>query len=379
MGTPFEPSFTIGIEEEYFLVHKENGSLVHRPSADFWNECHKAFGKNVSREFLCPQIEVKTEKCQTPGQLRDDLSRLRKNLIALASKHGYALLAASTHPFGDWREEYQTTDRDYPEYNDVGKGLQTAVRRLLVCGMHVHVGIEDRNLRIELMNQLVYFLPHLLALSTSSPFWIKENTGLKSYRMSALGGLPNAGIPPHFESANEYEELLGTLISSTLLRRKSELWWDIRPSDHLPTIEMRVTDVCTNVNDGLAIAAIFRCLCRMLWRLRMRNQTWRSYSRVLINENLWLAQRYGCQRGLVDLGKGTVVGYTNLLNEILDLIDDDANYFGCNREVADARTIIGRGTSADTQLEIHNSSHKESDTDKLHEVVNALISRTHPQ
>src|SRR4029079_13150049 len=259
----------------------------------------------------------------------------------------------STHPFAHWQLQRHT---DQERYNLLARDIQGPLRRLVICGMHVHVGLEDPQLRIDLMNQMAYFLPHLLALSTSSPFWRGEDTGLKSYRISGFQGLPRTGLPQGFASWGEYQRHVGVLVSAGLIDDASKLWWDLRPSARFPTLDMRITDVCTSLDDAIAIAALCRCLLRMLWRLRRSNQRWRLYAHMLIYENRWRAQRYGIEEGLVDFGKGVVVPYRDLLEEILELVAPDADFFGCQAEVAHARTILARGTSADRQRQVYRQA-----------------------
>jgi len=230
--------------------------------------------------------------------------------------------------------------------------LQGVGRRLAICGLHVHIGIPEDELRIDLLSQVSYFLPHLLALSTSSPFWRGENTGLKSYRIAVFDEMPRTGTPERFASWGEYRRHVDILIAAGLIEDATKLWWDLRPSERFPTLEMRVTDSCTTLEDSLSIAALFRCLLRMLWRLKRESQRWRIYARMLIDENRWLAQRYGTDRGLVDFGRGTIFPYAELLEEILALVDQDARHFGCLDEVLHAREILARGTSAHRQLTV---------------------------
>jgi len=235
----------------------------------------------------------------------------------------------------------------------LARDLQAVARRLLICGMHVHVGIDDDDLRIDLINQACYFLPHLLALSTSSPFWRGEDTGLKSYRLSVFNELPRTGLPEYFESFGEYHRHVRILTDAGLITDGSLLWWDIRPSANFPTIEMRITDVCTRLDDAVTIAALFVCIVRMLHRLRRVNQRWRRYSRMLINENRWRAQRYGIDEGLVDFAKGRIVPFPDLLDELIELIDEDAEALGCRAQVENVRRIMREGTSAHRQIEIY--------------------------
>jgi carboxylate-amine ligase len=216
--------------------------------------------------------------------------------------------------------------------------------------MHVHVGISDDEVRIDLMNQLTYFLPHLVALSTSSPFWQGQVTGLKSYRLSVFDELPRTGLPESFLSFTEYQRTVEALINAGLIEDATKIWWDLRPSARFPTLEMRITDVCSLIEDTMSVAAIYLCLTRMLFRLRRNNQRWRDYSRFLIQENRWRAQRYGVSESLVDFGTGMLVPFKDLVEELIDLVREDAEYFGCVAEVEHAREIVRRGTSADRQL-----------------------------
>ena len=299
-----EPSFTIGIEEEYFLVSRQSRDIVAEPPDGMMEDCLGLLEGQVGPEFLRSQIEVGTRVCSSLAEARTDLARLRATVAAVADRHGLAPLAASTHPFAQW-DAQKPTDKE--RYSLLAQDLQGVGRRLVICGMHVHVGIEDEEQRIDLMNQVAYFLPHLLALSTSSPFWRGRDTGLKSYRISVFNELPRTGLPEYFDSWGEYQRQVNRLVRAGLIEDASKLWWDIRPSARFPTLEMRITDVCTRLDDAIAIAAIFRCLLRMLYRLRRRNQRWRIYPRMLVDENRWRAQRYGLDAGLVDFGRGAVV------------------------------------------------------------------------
>src|SRR5690606_26994335 len=219
-----------------------------------------------------------------------EIARLRRTIATAAAKHGLAPIAASTHPFAEWSQQRNT---DKERYNTLARTMQVVARRMLICGMHVHLGIEDEALRFDLFGQLPYFLPHLLALSTSSPFWRGEPTGLRSYRLAVFNEMPRTGLPPAFASAEEYARTLDTLVRAGEIADGTKIWWDLRPSARFPTLEMRITDVCTRLDDGIAIAALYRCIARMLVRLRRRNQRWRHYSNFLIDENRWLAQRFG--------------------------------------------------------------------------------------
>jgi carboxylate-amine ligase len=300
---------------------------------------------------------------------------LRGTVGRIADEFGLAPIACSTHPFAEWSHQ-QHTDKE--RYNVLARDLQHVARRLVICGMHVHVGIEDDELRIDLLGQAAYFLPHLLALSTSSPFWQGTQTGLKSYRLSVFDELPRTGIPHQFSSWSEYERTVELLVKAGLIEDATKLWWDLRPSARFPTLEMRITDICPLIDDSIAIAALYLCILRMLYRLRRQNQRWRHYPPFLVRENRWRAQRYGIEQGMVDFGKGEVVPFATLLEELFDLVDEDAAYFGCTAEIAHARTIVQRGTSADRQLARYDAIKKLGGSEEaaLVAVVDGIIEET---
>jgi carboxylate-amine ligase len=271
----------------------------------------------------------------------------------VTAEYGMAPIAASTHPFAQWSEQKHTLkDR----YTALAKDYQAVARRLLISGMHVHVGIEDPDLRVDLMNQAAYFLPHLLALSTSSPFWRGLDTGLKSYRISVFNELPRTGLPGRFDSYADYRRHIDIVVGAGLLEDATKIWWDLRPSATFPTLEMRITDICTRVEDTICLAALFVCILRMLWRLRRSNQRWRLYDSFLLAENRWRAQRYGLDEGLVDFGIGRVVPMAELLEELIDLTREDQKVLGCRDEVEHVRDIIARGTSAHAQLRTYQEA-----------------------
>ena len=348
-----EPPFTIGIEEEYLLVDRESRDLSREPPDALLRECESRLGDLVRPEFLRSQIEVGTQVCETVQAARTNLAHLRRSVAEVAANYGLAPIAASTHPFAKWHEQAQT---DKERYNILAESMQGVARRLLICGMHVHVGIDDDELRIDLLNQVGYFLPHLLALSTSSPFWRGQDTGLKSYRLSVFDELPRTGLPERFESYGEYQRHVDVLTRAGLITDASMLWWDARLSARFPTIEMRIPDVCTRLSDAIGIAALFVSIVRMLYRLRRDNQRWRHYAAMLVNENRWRAQRYGYEEGLVDFGKGEVVPSDALYEELFDLVREDAEALGCLEEVEANRDVIRRGTSAHRQLKTYGDA-----------------------
>ena len=373
--TAGDPPFTVGIEEEYLLVDCQTRDIAAEPPAAMIEECRSLIPDRVRPELLRSQIEVGTRVCHTIGEAREELAGLRRTVAGVAASHGLAPIAASTHPFSEWQDQRHT---DKERYNILARDLQAMARRLLICGMHVHVGIDDDDLRIDLINQACYFLPHLLALSTSSPFWRGEDTGLKSYRLSVFHGLPRTGLPEYFESFGEYRRHVKILTGAGLIKDGTLLWWDIRASANFPTIEMRITDVCTRLDDAIAVAALFVCIVRMLYRLRRANQRWRRYSRMLINENRWRAQRYGIDEGLVDFGKGRIVPFSDLLEELIGLIAEDAEALGCRQQVERTRRIVREGTSAHRQSETYARAvgAGAKPREALRAVVDGLIEET---
>jgi carboxylate-amine ligase len=370
-----EPPFTIGVEEEFLLVDKETRALVIDPPKTLMAEAEAKCGSQVTSELLRSQIEISTKVCNNVQETRAELSRLRRNIIEVAGQHGLAPIAASTHPFSSWTEQkYTQKDR----YDELTQQMQGAARRLVICGMHVHVGIDDDELRIDLMNQLSYFLPHLLALSCSSPFWHGRDTGLKSYRLTIFDALPRTGLPERFASWAEYRRHVNLLKQAGLIEDSSKIWWDLRPSGKYPTIETRIMDVCTRLDDTIALVSLLVCIIRMLYRLRTRNQRWRIYTPMLIRENRWRAMRYSFDEGMLDLVKGTIVPFEDLIDEILSLVIDDSRALGCGKEIAGIHRILSRGTSAHRQLKGYEleRANGASVEDSLKSVVDTLIADT---
>ncbi len=345
---PFkDPAFTFGIEEEYMLVDRQTRALAQNPPAALFAACEAALGKQVSREFLQCQIEVGTSICTSPKDAADQLRHMRRTIASIAAEYGLAPIAASTHPFSPWSEQ-QPTDR--ARYQAIAKDLAGLGNQLVICGMHVHCGIEDQELRIDLMNQIRYFLPHILALASSSPFHEGRDTGLKCYRLAAYHEIPRTGLPGRFSGWDEYAQTVDVLVKGGVIEDATKIWWDVRPSAPFPTLEMRVTDVATRVDDAVAVAMLYVCLLRMLTRIRRSNQSWRQYPVFLIAENRWRAMRYGVQGTLFDFGRGELVPFRYLLEEIMALIRDDADALGCTAEIEHLRGIVGHGTSADRQV-----------------------------
>ncbi len=369
------PSLTVGIEEEYLLVDPATRNLVTDPNKGLWDEAYAAIGGRVTPEFLRAQMEVGTRPHATIQELADDLCDLRRSLGSVTAGHDAAIIAASTHPFALWWEQ-KSTDKE--RYQTLASDLGVVAHRLVICGMHVHAGIEDPEMRIDLMNQVSYFLPHLLALSTSSPFWGGRNTGLKSYRMNVFRTMPRTGLPEHFDSWSEYQRHVGVLVEAGLIPDASKIWWDIRPSVRYPTLEMRISDICTRWRDAVSIAAMYRCLLHMLFRLRTSNQRWRTYAQMLVSENVWRAQRYGTAGDLMDFGKSALVPFPDLIDELVELLRPDAEELGCVAEIEHARVIAREGTSAARQLDVYQQSIHDGKSvdDALKDVVDLLIAET---
>ncbi|MGB5589979.1 MAG: carboxylate-amine ligase [Gammaproteobacteria bacterium] len=363
-----EPSFTLGVEEEYLLVDMESRDLCADPPESLMTECQDLLHGQVSPEFLRAQIEVGTRVCSNIQEVASELTHLRSAVVEVSGRHGLAPMAASTHPYARWLDQ-KHTERE--RYDSLSSEMQAAARRLLICGMHVHVGIEDDELRIDLMNQFSYFLPHLLALSCSSPFWEGENTGLNSYRLTVFDALPRTGLPERFVSFAEYRRHVGVMINAGLIQDATKIWWDLRPSDRYPTLEMRVTDVCTRLEDAVTLAALTVSLMRMLYRLRCANRRWRMYSPMLLMENRWRAMRYSFDEGMVDLAKGQIVSYSELIDELIDIIREDAIELGCLAEVERARDILTRGTSAHRQVAAYQQALAAGASE--HEALQAVV------
>ena len=370
-----EPALTLGVEEEYLLVDPHSRDLVADPPRALMEECVRLLGSQVSPELMRAQIEVGTPVCKSIAEVRRELKRLRQVIAEVSQSFGYAPIAVSTHPFANWSQQ-KLTERE--RYSALTAEMQATARRLLICGMHVHVGIEDRELRIDLMNQLSYFLPHLLALSCSSPFWIGEDTGLKSYRLTVFDALPRTGIPEQFTSFAEYERHVQVLVDAGLMEDASTIWWDLRPSARFPTLETRIMDMVTDLEQAMSLVALTVCLLRMLYRTRLRNQRWRVYAGMLINENRWRAMRYSFDEGLIDLAKGEVIPYPDLLEELIEFVEEDAEYLGCADEIHNLRNIITDGTSAHNQLRVYQQARDAGmkDREALVPVVDWLIDCT---
>ena len=341
------PTFNIGIEEEYQIVDPETGELK-----SYITQLLEA-GKLTLREHMKPElhqsiVEIGTEVCNTPGDARGELVRLRRSIIELAQRNGLKIVAAGTHPFSSWLEQEITP---LARYAGVKQVMQLLAQQLLIFGTHVHIGIEDPDFLIDAMNVVRYMVPHVLCLSTSSPFWLGRDTGLKSYRSIVFKNFPRTGIPPIFDSYASFRQLLDTLVKTHSIPDGSKIWWDVRPNPKYPTLEFRICDVCTRVDEAICVAAIFQALIYKLWQLRRDNMTFRVYSSALIEENKWRAVRYGLEGNLIDFGKQVELPAPLLIRELIEwFIGDVVDELGSRQEVEYAFRIMQEGTSADRQL-----------------------------
>ena len=360
------PSLTLGIEEEYQIIDPETRELKSYITEILSGD--SMILDEVKPELHQSMVEIGSKVCKSPQDVRDELVRLRGLVMDLAGKNGLVIAAAGTHPFSLWtKQEITPLER----YAGVKQDLQDLAQQLLIFGTHIHVGIEDRDFLIEAMNVSRYLLPHVLALSTSSPFWQGRRTGLKSYRSIVFRNFPRTGVPPILRSYAEYEELLGTLVGTGCIPNGSKIWWDARPHHAYPTLEFRVCDVCTRVEEAVCLAAILQAIVAKIWKLRRDNLTFRLYPQALIDENKWRAVRFGLDGKMIDFGREQEAPARELLTEMLEwFVDDVVDELGSRREVEYAFQIMRGGTSADRQLEVYEQ------TRDLRAVVDRVISET---
>src|SRR4051812_33978635 len=358
--------FTLGIEEEFQIVDPQTRELRSHVS-EFLDEGKMLLGEQIKPEMIQSMIEVGTGICQNIQEARADITRLRSIISHLARKKGLEIVAASTHPISQWKEQEIFDD---PHYELLVEELQMVARSLLIFGLHVHVGDADRERQIHIMNASRYFLPHVLALTTSSPFWMGTNTGLKSYRSEVIKKFPRTDIPDHFDSYQSFQRYVELLLKTKSISNPKKSWWDIRPHPFFPTLEFRICDIPTRVDDTIAIAALFQAIVAKLHRLIDKNLGFRLYRRMLIQENKWRAVRYGLQGKMIDFGKQKEVPTRDLILELLEFVDEVLDDLGSRKEVEHIHTILERGTSADEQLQVFR------ETNELTSVVDRLIERT---
>jgi len=362
------PSFTIGIEEEYQIIDPTTGELKSYIT-QILEEGKLLLKEQIKAELHQSMVEVGTEICRTPAEARLELVKLRRTIMELAGKHGLVIAAAGTHPFSKWETQEITP---FERYLGVKQDMGDLAQQLLIFGTHVHIGIEDRDFLIDAMNVARYFVPHVLCLSTSSPFWAGRLTGLKSYRSIIFRHFPRSGIPPMFGSWNEFSGMVDLMVKTKCIPDGSKIWYDVRPNHRYPTLEFRVCDVCTRLDECICIAAIFQAIIFKLWKLRQDNMTFRTYPTELIEENKWRAVRYGLEGKLLDLGKEREVPARDLIHEMIDwFLKDVIDELGTRKEIEYAYTIMKNGTSADRQLNTYNES-----GGNIRSVVDQLVAET---
>lgn len=362
--------YTFGLEEEYFLIRRNGRGLRHMPRR-FFSACRDALGARFGSEMLHTQVEVQTAVHDDPHAAEQDLRTLRRTVGDIARRHGLGILAAGTHPSAQWRGQRST---DKPHYDQVMGELQMLGQRNLLCGLHVHVQPMDPGRRVELMARMQPFLPLLLALSTSSPFWMGHATGLMGYRQTAYQEIPRTGLPPLFRNQAEYEHYVQRMTDGRAIQDARFLWWALRPSLAFPTLELRITDACTDLCDALAIAQVYRCLVRHLERRPTLHAGLHAGDQAIVAENLWRAQRYGFDAGLIDLSSHRLVSAREMLENTLEALDDDIRTLGCAPQVERVWHILENGTSAHAQLERYRERRQAGDShaDALSHVVQWL-------
>jgi len=367
ISSPMKPTFTIGIEEEYQTVDPVTRDLRSHIHAEIIEKGKILLQERVKAEMHQSVVEVGTSVCSNIKDAKDEVKKLRRDMIVLARENGLRLAAAATHPFADWRAQ-----EIYPDerYQNIVEDMQLVARANLIFGLHVHIGVEDRETAIHMMNHARYFLPHILALSTNSPFWLGMNTGLKSYRCKVFDKFPRTNIPDYFPSYGEYENFIKLLIKTGCIDNAKKIWWDIRPHPFFNTIEFRICDIPMRVDETIALAALIQATVAKLYKLYSANQGFRLYRRALIMENKWRAARYGLHGKLIDFGKQTQVPVQELILEYLAFIDDVVDELGSREEIEYVHKIMEMGSGADRQIRVFE------ETGDLKKVVDFIIEET---
>lgn len=362
-----KPSFSIGIEEEYQTIDPVSFDLRSHINAEIIAKGKRQLDERIKAEMHQSVVEVGTGVCRNMQEARADIVNLRRSMVTLAQENGLLLCAGGTHPFADWRVQDIYPDERYAK---VVQDMQLVARSNLIFGLHVHVGVEDRETAIHLMNQMRYFLPHLLAISANSPFWIGMNTGLKSYRCKVFDKFPRTNIPDTFTSWADYENFINVLVRTNCIDNAKKIWWDVRPHPFFSTIEVRICDIPMRVDESLALAALIQATVAKLYKLHASNQGFRMYSRALIMENKWRASRYGLDGMLIDFGREQEVPARDLMREYLTFVDDVLDELGSRSEVEYIKTILERGNGAERQLKVFE------ETQDLKQVVAYMVSET---
>jgi len=362
-----EPSFTIGIEEEYQTVDPVSRDLRSHIQSEILEKGKVLLQEKVKSELHQAVVEVGTSVCKNIKEAKDEVQKLRRDMIKLARENGLRLASAATHPFADWRVQEITPDE---RYKNIVEDMQLVARANLIFGLHVHIGVEDRETAIHMMNHARYFLPHILALSTNSPFWLGMNTGLKSYRCKVFDKFPRTNIPDYFPSWGEYENFIKLLIKTNCIDNAKKIWWDIRPHPFFNTLEFRICDIPMRADETIALAALIQATIAKLYKLYSANQGFRLYRRALLMENKWRAARYGLDGRLIDFGKQKEVPARDLIHEYLDFVDDVVDELGSREELNYIHQILEKGTGADRQLRVFQ------ETGDLKHVVDYIIEET---
>jgi len=346
-----EGLLTIGVEEEYQII--DSSGELHSHIDTLLTKAEAKLGDKVKREMMQSVVEVGTSICENVDEAREQLADMRGTLAGLLGPEEMRIACAGTHPFSRWQEQQIT---DHERYKMLEEELQDVVRTLVIFGLHVHVAVPDRERRIEVLNEARYFLPHLLALSTSSPFWMGRNTGLKSYRSVIWSNFPRTGIPPDLSSYDEYENYVELLVKTRSIDNGKKIWWDMRAHPSFPTIEFRVCDMPTRLAETICLAGLMQAICAKLLKLRERNLGFRKYMPALIAENKWRAIRYGIDGNLIDFGKQAEVPMRDLAVELVEFVDDVVDELGSRAAVEYVHTILAEGTSADRQLRVFKAT-----------------------
>jgi carboxylate-amine ligase len=363
---PAQPSFTLGIEEEFQVVDPETRELKSHIQ-EMFAEGEKRLKEEIKREMHDPVIEVGTPICRDIPHARREITRLRKEIIGLARENGLGIAAAGTHPISHWANVPITSNA---RYEALVFELQMLARANLIFGLHVHVAVEDPETRIQVMNAVRYFLPHIFALSVNSPFWCGQNTGWKSYRAKVFERFPRTGLPDHFDRLSDYDDYVQTLVRTNTIDNPKKIWWDVRPHPFFPTLEYRICDVPMRIDETMCFAALFQALTVKLYRIYKRNMGWRNYRRMLLQENKQRAARFGTAGKLIDFGRGEEVQFSELMDELLEFIDDVVDELGSRQEIEYARQIVAEGTGADRQLAVFNQRND------LRDVVDYIVRET---
>jgi carboxylate-amine ligase len=367
MSAPKRPSLTIGIEEEYQTVDPETRDLKSHISAEIIQKGRTLLGEVVKPEMHQSVVEIGTGVCANIQEARVEIRDIRRQIVNLARANGLRLSAGGTHPFAHWaNQEIYPDDR----YRIIVEDMKMVARANLIFGLHVHIGVEDRETAIQIMNGARYFLPHILALSTNSPFWMGMDSGLRSYRCKVFDKFPRTNIPDVYSSWSEFEDYVDLLIRTKCIDNAKKIWWDIRPHPHFPTLEFRICDMPMRLDESIAIAALCQAVIAKLYKLHKENLSFRHYSRSLIMENKWRAARYGLDGKLIDFGKQEEVPVRQLIGEIREFVSDVADELGSEREIDYIDRILEEGSGADRQLRVFH------ETNDLKQVVDYMIAET---